>query len=105
MYGKTTFKKQKKTKKKKQSCQDIRIKHLSNTLVQFIRGQYTKLQMNLKKDSTQFVNTCIVTGNSNKDPNVHTFLYNSLIPYWCGGVDCATGAGDVSKCTEPCPCW
>ena len=24
---------------------------------------------------------------------------------WCGGVDCATGAGDVCKCTEPCPCW
>ena len=24
---------------------------------------------------------------------------------WCGGVDCATGAGDVWKCTEPCPCW
>ena len=24
---------------------------------------------------------------------------------WCGGVDCATGAGDVSKCMEPCPCW
>ena len=23
----------------------------------------------------------------------------------CGGVDCATGAGDVCKCTEPCPCW
>ena len=24
---------------------------------------------------------------------------------WCGEVDCATGAGDVSKCAEPCPCW
>ena len=24
---------------------------------------------------------------------------------WCGGVDCATGAGDVCKCMEPCPCW
>ena len=24
---------------------------------------------------------------------------------WCGGVDCATGAGNVCKCTEPCPCW
>ena len=24
---------------------------------------------------------------------------------WCGGVDCATGAGDVCKCTEPYPCW
>ena len=24
---------------------------------------------------------------------------------WCGGVDCATGAGDVCKCAEPCPCW
>ena len=24
---------------------------------------------------------------------------------WCGGVDCATGAGDVCKRTEPCPCW
>ena len=24
---------------------------------------------------------------------------------WCGGVDCATGAGDVCKCTEPCTCW
>ena len=24
---------------------------------------------------------------------------------WCGGVDCVTGAGDVCKCTEPCPCW
>ena len=24
---------------------------------------------------------------------------------WCGGVDCATGAGDVCKCVEPCPCW
>ena len=23
----------------------------------------------------------------------------------CGGVDCATGAGDVCKCAEPCPCW
>ena len=23
---------------------------------------------------------------------------------WCGGMDCATGAGDVCKCTEPCPC-
>ena len=23
----------------------------------------------------------------------------------CGGVDCATGAGDVCKCKEPCPCW
>ena len=22
----------------------------------------------------------------------------------CGGVDCATGAGDVCKCAEPCPC-
>ena len=21
------------------------------------------------------------------------------------GVDCATGAGDVCQCTEPCPCW
>ena len=21
---------------------------------------------------------------------------------WCGGVDCATGAGDVCKCAEPC---
>ena len=24
---------------------------------------------------------------------------------WCGGVDCTTGAGDVCKCAEPCPCW
>ena len=24
---------------------------------------------------------------------------------WCGGVDCATGAGDVCKCPQPCPCW
>ena len=24
---------------------------------------------------------------------------------WCGGVDCGTGAGDVCKCTELCPCW
>ena len=24
---------------------------------------------------------------------------------WCGGVDCATGAGDVCKCVEPCRCW
>ena len=24
---------------------------------------------------------------------------------WCGGVDCATEAGDVCKCVEPCPCW
>ena len=24
---------------------------------------------------------------------------------WCGGVDCATGVGDVCKCAEPCPCW
>ena len=24
---------------------------------------------------------------------------------WCGGVDCATGAGGVCKCAEPCPCW
>ena len=24
---------------------------------------------------------------------------------WYGGVDCATGAGDVCKCTEPRPCW
>ena len=24
---------------------------------------------------------------------------------WCGGVDCATGAGDVCKCAESCPCW
>ena len=24
---------------------------------------------------------------------------------WCGGVDCATGAGDVCKCMEPCLCW
>ena len=24
---------------------------------------------------------------------------------WCGGVDCVTGAGDVCKCAEPCPCW
>ena len=24
---------------------------------------------------------------------------------WCCGVDCATGAGDVCKCAEPCPCW
>ena len=23
----------------------------------------------------------------------------------CGGVDCGTGAGDVCKCVEPCPCW
>ena len=23
---------------------------------------------------------------------------------WCGGVDCATGAWDVWKCAEPCPC-
>ena len=23
----------------------------------------------------------------------------------CGGVDCATGAGDVCKCAEPCLCW
>ena len=22
---------------------------------------------------------------------------------WRGGVDCETGAGDVCKCTEPCP--
>ena len=21
---------------------------------------------------------------------------------WCGGVDCATGAGDVCRCAEPC---
>ena len=24
---------------------------------------------------------------------------------WCWGVDCATGAGDVCICAEPCPCW
>ena len=24
---------------------------------------------------------------------------------WCGGVDCATGAGDVCQCVELCPCW
>ena len=24
---------------------------------------------------------------------------------WCGVVDCATGAGDVCKCAEPCLCW
>ena len=24
---------------------------------------------------------------------------------WCGGVDCVTGAGDVCKCSELCPCW
>ena len=24
---------------------------------------------------------------------------------WCGGVDCATGAGDVCKCAEQYPCW
>ena len=24
---------------------------------------------------------------------------------WCGGVDCTTGAGDVCKCAELCPCW
>ena len=24
---------------------------------------------------------------------------------WCGGVDCATGAGDVRKCAELCPRW
>ena len=24
---------------------------------------------------------------------------------WCGGVDCATGAGDVRKCAEPYPRW
>ena len=24
---------------------------------------------------------------------------------WCGGMDCATGAGDICQCTEPCPCW
>ena len=24
---------------------------------------------------------------------------------WCGGVDCVTGAGDVCKCAELCPCW
>ena len=24
---------------------------------------------------------------------------------WCGGVDCATGAGDVRKCAKPCPSW
>ena len=24
---------------------------------------------------------------------------------WCGGEDCATGAGDVCKCAEPCLCW
>ena len=24
---------------------------------------------------------------------------------WCGGVNCATGAGDACKCAEPCPCW
>ena len=24
---------------------------------------------------------------------------------WCGGVDCVSGAGDVCKCVEPCPCW
>ena len=24
---------------------------------------------------------------------------------WCGGMDCTTGAGDVCKCAEPCPCW
>ena len=24
---------------------------------------------------------------------------------WCGALDCATGAGDVCQCAEPCPCW
>ena len=24
---------------------------------------------------------------------------------WCGGVDWATGPGDVCQCAEPCPCW
>ena len=24
---------------------------------------------------------------------------------WCGGVDCAAGAGDVCQCVNPCPCW
>ena len=24
---------------------------------------------------------------------------------WCGGVDCATGAGDVWQCAESYPCW
>ena len=24
---------------------------------------------------------------------------------WCWGVDCTTGAVDVCKCAEPCPCW
>ena len=24
---------------------------------------------------------------------------------WCGGVDCATGAGAVCQCADPCPCW
>ena len=24
---------------------------------------------------------------------------------WCVGVDCATGAGDVCQCAEPCLCW
>ena len=24
---------------------------------------------------------------------------------WCRGVDCATGAGDVYQCGEPCQCW
>ena len=24
---------------------------------------------------------------------------------WCGGVDCATGAGDVCQCAEACPFW
>ena len=23
---------------------------------------------------------------------------------YCGGVDCATGAGGVCQCAEPCPC-
>ena len=25
-----------------------------------------------------------------------------LLPFWCGGVDCVTGAGDVCRCAEPC---
>ena len=24
---------------------------------------------------------------------------------WCWGMDCASGAEDVCKCAEPCPCW
>ena len=48
--------------------------------------------------------------------NKRLYIWRHLIEYlgrssvgaektWCGGVDCATGAGDVCKCAEPCPCW